>query len=326
MEILPTDVIIPLENITKLCLSIKSKKEPSEKCISKATKGDFCARHSKTKVLWVSTPVKRYPFTRKQKNALHIIYRFWINRGRRNLRKRLGPATFIPEYADNKDDLLTLQLVNTIPLKYRFSYIDSKKHLWIFDLRFLVQLMHYGNDLKNPFSQESFTQDFIQRLQLRVENLRAQKIPILYVEEGELTPDQLWNQKVLDIFLKINSLGYGVNVLWFESMGIREHERFYTNLYNMWVYSLPLTHEQRESLVPGYNSGRYPLFKWPPITIVGRGAELKWWRKQNLGLMGAFLTRGQDKETQGCGALHILTALANSHRLVREAFPWLAEG
>ena len=303
----------------RICLSIKSKKNPLERCASKATTGDFCSRHSKSKVLWADPILK-------QKKTLDIIYRFWINRGRRSIRRELGPLTFIPDEADNQEDLLTLQPVNTIPLKYRFSYIDSKKHLWIFDLRFLVQLMHYGGELKNPFSQESLPQTSIQRLQMRVEKLRAQKIPILYVEEGELTPDQLWNQKVLDIFLKINSLGYGVNVLWFETMGVREHERFYVNLYNMWVYSLPLSVIQREVLVPGHDSGRNPLFKWPPVILVGRGGELKWWRKQNLRLMGAFLMRGQSKDTQGCGALHILTALANSHRQVREAFPWLADG
>lgn len=308
---------------SKICLSIKSKKNPLERCASKASKGDFCARHSNTKIIWTGVVVYK---TKKQKDALIVICGFLVKKFRRFLIKQAGPLTFIPEAADNQEDLLTLESVQSIPLKYRFSYMDSKKHVWMFDLRFLVQLMGHGNDFKNPFSQESLPQTVTQRLHLRAEKLRAQKIPILYVEEGELTPDQVWNQKVLDIFLKINSLGYGVNVLWFDMMNVREHERFYTILFNMWVYTLPLSHMQREILVPGYASGRSPLFRWAPHVIVGRGGDMKWWRKQNLGLMAAFLTRGQDKETQGCGALHILTALANSHRQVREAFPWLAEG
>jgi len=186
-------------------------------------------------------------------------------------------------------------------------------------------MMHYGNELKNPYSQELFSKDIVNSFQRRVEILRAKKIPIVYVEEGELTPDQIWNEKVLDIFLKITALGHGVNVLWYENMDVRTHERFYRYLYDMWMYSLPITREEREILVPGYSSGRTPLFKWAPIEILGKGQGLKWWRKQNLKLISAFLTRGQEKTTQGCGVLYILTALANSHRAVREAFPWLAE-
>jgi hypothetical protein len=139
----------------------------------------------------------------------------------------------------------------------------------------------------------------------------------------ELTPEQVWNQKVLDVFLKLISLGYGVNVLWFETLTIRGHELFYRNLYNLWNITLTLTPEEREVIVPGYMSGRSPLFRWSPYAIIGRVQELKWWRKHNLGLMNAFLSRGQEKDIQGCGALYILTALANSHPHVAEAFPWL---
>jgi len=304
------------------CLSIKSKKDPNSRCEAKATRGDFCARHNKSKIIWTSTPT---PFTHKQKKAANTIYRFWISKGRRILYKSLGPATFVPEIAQNTSDLLTLQPTSTIPLVYRFSYADSKKHVWIFDVRFLIQMMHYGNELKNPYSQELFSKDIVNSFQRRVEILRTKKIPIVYVEEGELTPDQIWNEKVLDIFLKITALGYGVNVLWYENMDVLCHERFYRYLYHMWVYSLPITKEERETLVPGHSSGRTPLFKWIPSEILGKGQGLKWWRKQNLKLIAAFLTRGQEKATQGCGVLYVLTALANSHRAVREAFPWLAE-
>jgi hypothetical protein len=66
------------------------------------------------------------------------------------------------------------------------------------------------------------------------------------------------------------------------------------------------------------------LFKWFPEQVEFRGFELKWWRKQNLALMNAFLSRGQDKDTLGCGALYVLTALAQTHPRAAEAFPWLS--
>lgn len=308
----------------KVCLSIKSKKKPTEKCNAKATKGEFCARHSNSKVLWAaSPPSKKTHLTRKQKQAAEKIYKFWTIYGRLHLRRSMGPCTFVPESAENDTDLLTLQPASEIPLKYRFSYVDSSKHAWIFDIRFFVQIMHYGNEIKNPFNQLPLTQSVIKFFQGRIEILRAQKIPVMYVEEGILTPEQVWNQKVLDIFLKMNSLGYAVNIVWFDLMTVRTHERFYTLLYNLWIHHLRLTDAQKEVMVPGHSSGRAPLFRWVPQVITSRSQELKWWRKQSLSLMRSFLMRGQDSVTQSSNVLTLLTALANCHKLVGEAFPWL---
>jgi len=301
------------------CLSIKSKKNPTDKCLAKAIKGDFCARHAKSKILW--NGAKRVvPFTRKQRLAAEKIYRFWILHGRRKLIKEVG-FIFTPEYANNEKDILTHEDIRSVPLKYRFAYIDSSNHLWLFDLRFFVQLIHYGNEIKNPFSQEILSQEILERLQKKVERLRSQKIPIIYSDGNELTPEQIWNQKVLNVFLKINSLGYGVNVIWFETMQVRNHENFYKILYNLWM-NIP--EEERDRLVPGHDSGRSPLFRWIPQVLLLKSQELKWWRKINLTLMNSFVNRSEDKTMQSSGALYVITALANSHRQVAEAFSWLA--
>lgn len=259
-------------------------------------------------------------FTRKQRLAAEKIYRFWILHGRRKLIKEVG-FIFTPEYANNEKDILTHEDIRSVPLKYRFAYIDSSNHLWLFDLRFFVQLIHYGNEIKNPFSQEILSQEILERLQKRVERLRSQKIPIIYSDGNELTPEQIWNQKVLNVFLKINSLGYGVNVIWFETMQVRNHENFYKILYNLWM-NIP--EEEKDRLVPGHDSGRSPLFRWIPQVLLLKSQELKWWRKINLALMNSFVNRSEDKTMQSSGALYVITALANSHRQVAEAFSWLA--
>ena len=305
-----------------VCLSIKSKKKPTEKCVAKAVKGDFCARHNKSRVLWTPQVIKKPPFTRRQAVASERILRFWIRHGRKRLRKSMGPCTFAVEAAENESDLLTLETVKSIPLTYRFSYIDTN-NAWIFDIRFFIQLLHHGSELKNPFNQTPLTQSVITLLQKRIEILRARKQPIIYLESGVLSPEQIWNQKVLDVFLKMNSLGFPVNMIWFDMMTVITHERFYTHLYNLWNHHLQLSEEQKELMVPGHSSGRAPLFRWTPEILTSGPRELKWWRKLSLNLMKAFLERGQDPITQNSNALTILTSLASCHRYVAEAFPWL---
>ncbi len=346
-----------MESERPRCASIKSKKHPDQRCPNQPKDGtQWCAWHSKSQTLFVAptsgsasptatmmtitvTPkgkrrvstspiVVRSPklsVKKKREAAAQTIQRCWILKGRTSLRKLQGPATFCTDLAHNDKDISTYDSVSTIPLAYRFSYIDVKHHLWLFDIRFLVNLMQYGNELKNPFTQEDIDTQTLIRMQSRTEQLRVMKKPIVYVEEESLTPEQIWNQKVLDVFLKLTSLGFGVNVLWFETLTVRGHELFYTRLYSLWNLQLRLTEEEKERIVPGHSSGRSPLFRWHPSAVTGRGFELKWWRKQNLQLMRAFLQRSDEKETQGCGALYILTALANTHRRCAESFPWLVQ-
>ena len=304
----------------KLCHSIKSKKNPTVRCASKATHGDFCSRHRKSKIQWIA-PKKNYIITRKQSLAISKIYKFWILYGRRKIRKLHGPATFFPEISQNDRDIFNLEPISKIPILYTFSYIDANRHIWTFDLRFLAQLMHYGNELKNPYNQEILPPPTVERLQSLTQNLIRHKIPVLYTETNILTPEQAWNQKVLDVFIKLNSLGYAANLVWFDAMSIRQHHSFYTSLYNLWTHTLGLTHTQKEVLIPAYDSGRAPLFRWTPDGI--RNQELKWWRKNNLNLMNAFLSRGKDRVVQSTGALYVLMSLVSSSGAAAEAFPWL---
>jgi hypothetical protein len=304
----------------KRCISVKSKKNITDQCNYKATRGDFCTRHTTSRIVWTNSPV--YSFTQKKKSARDILYRFWITYGRPYMRRQMGPCTLLPEIAENESDLLTLQPVEEIPFVYRFSYIELN-HAWLFDIRFLIKLMSYGEVLKNPFTQSPLTQEILQIFKNRFEFLRFRGISILYVEDGELSAEQIWNQKVLDVFLKMNSLGFAVNILWFDMMTETTHRRFYKLLFNLWTYHLALSEEQKEIMVPGHSSGRSPLFRWTPeiITVIPQG--IKWWRKQTLTLMKAFLFREQDPITQSSNVITVLTALANCHRHVAEAFPWL---
>ena len=111
-----------------------------------------------------------------------------------------------------------------------------------------------------------------------------------------------------------------MNVIWFETMQVRSHENFYKILYNLWTN---ISEEEKDRLVPGHDSGRSPLFRWIPQVLLLKTQELKWWRKINLMLMNSFVNRSEDKTMQSSGALYVITALANSHRQVAEAFSWL---
>jgi hypothetical protein len=250
------------------CCSIKSKKNANLRCPNVASRGEFCAKHCNSRVLWSSTSKaaetntnvnanakaknktkpKPIPFTKRQKASAEIINKFWKVYGRLALRRRHGPTLFLPSLSHNDRDIYTFDTISTIPMAYHFSFIDEKHHAWTFDMRFLIQLLQYGKKLINPFSQEPISETTIHRLDAMSQNLRKHKLPIVYVHTDELTPEQIWNQKVLDVFLKLTSLGYGVNMLWFETMTVSAHRTFYRKLYDLWNITAGLTPEDKEDL------------------------------------------------------------------------------
>jgi hypothetical protein len=300
-------------------MSIQSKKNPVEKCNNLATKGEFCARHVKSKVKWVAPIVT---LTRSVKVAGMKILR-WLRRYTYPLiYKHHGPAVFSPEICENIHDVYTLEPTATIPMMYRFSYVDEKKHIWMFDIRFFTQGLTYTGQLLNPFTQEAISGKSLECFQNLVASLRKSNKPVLYTDDNILTPEQIWNQKVLDLFLRLSSHGYAVNLSWFDSLTTSGHASLYRHLYNGWMAGT-LTDADRERIVPKYRGAKTSLFRWHPNVICSEQHVLKWWRKQNLYVMNVFLTRSADKSTQGVGAIFILTAFAKIYPSVRESFPWL---
>ena len=301
------------------CIHVKSKKEPEKQCDRLATNGTLCKIHDrcKRKLIWKRPTAM---LTRTQRAAGSKIISFlrkitWLTR-----RKRHGPAYFTPLISNNETDIYTLDSVSTIPLTYRFSYADEKKNVWLFDSRFLMGSMQYERNVINPFTQEEIPPLVLSRLQSLSEFLQRHSLPLLYVTEDTLTPEQRWNQKVLDVFLRIRTHGYGVNVIWFESMNISMHSRFYTRLYDLWNVELLLTEQDKERIVPGHSN---TLFIHHPNRLMYAYHTLKWWMKYNLSVMHILLTASPEKGNRGCGALYILTALAQVNPDVALAYPWL---
>ena len=298
------------------CIHVKSKKDPTKQCEHPITKGQFCSVHHrcKKKTIW-QKPLT--VLTRTQRVAGKKVLSFLRRVTAIPLLRRHGLAYFNPTLASNDTDIYTLDPVTTIPATYRFSYSDGQR-VWMFDSRFLMGLMQYEQQVTNPFTQEEIPATVLTRLQRLSECLQKHSLPLLYVSQT-LTSEQRWNQKVLDVFLRIRVHGYGVNVAWFEGMTVETHRQFYCHLYRLWVIELQLTDQDKERIVPGHKRH----FLLHPNRIAYECHTLKWWMKYTLALMHTLLTASPEKGNQGCGALYILTAFARTLPEVAQVYPWL---
>jgi len=183
--------------------------------------------------------------------------------------------------------------------------------------------MATGFPSQNPYTREELTEAAKARIHARIDWLRSRKYHILHINPDILTAEQIWNQAVLDIFLKIEALGYYVSCDWYHSMNMNNHMTFYKNLYDLWEYRLNLTRAEKENIVPGHMNGSTRLFRFDPSDTILKGKL--WWEKKNLALMEAFITRGQEKDQRKLGAMYVLMALVQASRPAAAALPWILE-
>jgi hypothetical protein len=306
------------------CKNIRSRKHPDTQCQFQAPPGkEFCSRHQKNPRPFAAAPTP--PATRRQTTAAILLQKIWRHRQARRRFSQQGPIACCIELANNETELYTLEPVTAIPLPYRFTYCDQKGHFWAFDIRTLREYMAKGARVKNPYTCDEFPETTMQALNKRVKYLLEKKWALSHVTEDALTPDQLWRQHVLDVFLTIEGLGYLVNCEWFLELSVLDHREFYKFFYNLWHYRLQITQAERDKILPGWRrADRNPFTMRPDeIQILTVGKPQKWWRKRNLHVIQVFVTAAAEKERRSLGALYSLMSLVAVSEAAAEAFPWL---
>jgi hypothetical protein len=211
-----------------------------------------------------------------------------------------------------------------VPRLYFFSFADKRHTIWAFDIRTLSHSMASGFPQQNPYTRDPLPPAALAALHARIEWLRGRKYQILHLNTDLLTPQQIWNQRVLDAFLKIEALGYYASNQWFHALSLLHHEAFYRRMYQLWEWRLGLTPTQKETIVPGHlEAGGNRLFRFPPEAIPLK--EKGWWERTNLGLIEAFVGRAADRESRRLGALYTLMGLVQVSREAARALPWVLE-
>jgi hypothetical protein len=236
-----------------------------------------------------------------------------------------GPAANDSTLAHNETEVYSMDPISKIPPIFFFSYADSKKVIWAFDIRSLSAILSQGQHPSNPYTREPFSPSTLQKLRQRIMYLRRRKYPLVYVVGESLTEEQAWNQKVLDAFMKLESLGYLSSCSWFHAMTLDAHKKFYRKMYQLWNWRLGLSQQDKEGIVPHSMRNSSKLFKWVPDNVCSANHDLTWWQKSNLSLILNFISRSEDKTKQGLGALYCLMGLVQVSEMAAEAYPWILE-
>lgn len=297
-------------NSTKICMNIKSKHYKNIQCPNKVLHGEYCSKHSKN-------PIK---FSSTLNNSASHIQKVWRKYSIRKNYSRQGPARNDYSLANNSTELYSLETLELVPKKFFFSFYDSQKNIWAFDIRTLSYLLSKSKQVLNPYTREIFTSDTIKKIRNRIDWLKSKKYPTMYQDNSSLTSDQIWNQNVLEVFGKMEESGYIVNSDWFHDMDKEDHILFYKKLYDIWYFRADLSIKEKNLIVPGFN-GRNKLFKNFVTEIQDK--EEKYLKKMNLGIIQKLVSSSNDKSQRALGVMYTLMGLSYVSESVAEAFPWI---
>jgi len=292
------------------CMNIKSKHYKNIQCPNKVVLGEYCSKHAKN-------PIR---FSSKLNISANLIQKIWRKYSFRNLFSRQGPARNYYSLANNNTELYSLEPLETIPKIYFFSFHDSNKNIWAFDIRTLSYLVSKSKKVQNPYTRDILTPEILTKIKVRIQWLKHRKYNTIYSDNTSFTSDQIWNQNVLEAFTKMEESGYIVNSDWFHDLEKDDHIKFYRKLYDIWNYRLGLTMKEKNAIVPGFNS-KNKLFKHFPDEINEK--EEKYLKKLNLNIIQKLVSSSTDKTQVSLGVMYVLMGLCYVHNSIADAFPWI---
>jgi hypothetical protein len=310
--------------VVRRCANIKSKKLPDVRCSSAATQGEFCTRHSKNPHRFQEKQSLERTYSLSEIYSAARIQSWWMRLSSSLRLRRQGSLVHIPSLAENTTDMFTLDPVSEIPLLYRWSYKDTKDHRWIFDIRSLSMSSAHGNVLSNPYTREPISGAAEIHFHERCTWLRSKKYCLVQSNGVEMTPEQEHQQKILDVIMKYDALGYHICIGWFEELCVADLSYLYRELWDLWYYRLQLSTEIRNQVVPDWDRQTTLVFKWRPSELRSRH-DLRWWQKISLELLDRFVSSASLKEHRTLGALYGMTALVIVSPTIRDNYPWLVE-
>ena len=302
------------------CKNSKSRANPDVQCPLLATHDDYCSRHYKNPKPFVKPPaISARIYTRSERAAVTKLQAFWRLWGSLKKFACQGPAANCLALSMNDTELYSFEPIQTIPSYYFVSIADERHSIWAFDVRTLVHSMTKGFPSQNPYTRESFLERAKQQIHGRIEWLRKRKYHILHVNTDIVTSEQVWKHKVLDVFLRIESLGYYVNCDWFYRLSLEDHKKFYATLFSLWAWKLQLSQADKERILPVDGA---QIFRFHPDEMPAK--TLTWWQKNTLSLIDTFISKGCTKDDKKMGGMYSLMALVTVSPAAAEALHWLS--
>ena len=218
------------------------------------------------------------------------------------IRRKIIKNKLINKKCNNNEDFYTFELLENIPKKYFYSYIDKGGIRWGFDIRSLEKLFQMG--YSNPYTTEGIPHDIMDDVGNKINELKKKGefedlINIIKRDRRELI-----KQKTVDLFSLIEQSGYTCHVNWFIYLNIRKLKDLYKSLEDILNYRSQLSNEMKRLICPPDAN----IFRTPMIDVMNYNCKED---LQELILNEVIkFTKSEDDSNMKLGFMYFLAAFS----------------
>jgi hypothetical protein len=291
-------------------LSILNTVESNKKSTTKISKEPNKLRKNKIEATQVKFSAENYNNDEVLKKIVKLQKCIKGYLLRKNL-KLHGIASFSRHVLNNDTDFLTYDSIYDIPLKFLYSYKDSKGLYWGFHVATFKELVF--QKMSNPYTtcpiEEYAIHTFENLLKNSVEPIQIQK-------EIIDDPYMKLHQKCIKVFQIMDELKQYTQCEWFLDLDLISYKKLYLEMEDIWNYRIGLSNTEKQRYI---KSG--PIF-----TMKSHLSKIKDRLEIANILLNEFerlVSEGNTDSDKTTAALWILTGLTIVSKKARDALPWL---
>ena len=222
----------------------------------------------------------------------------------------------------NDTDFYTFEEKKNINYNYLFSYSEdnNNQNIYFFDIRsFKLLIDNNPTNIINPYNRKNIPNNIINNYNKLIKYLINKNIEITF-EKDILSEEQLFNQKIINIFQKIDSFGYNTSIEWFTQLSIYSLKKFWANLEDIWNYRSNLNYNQKDNIIQKNKKQPFLKFKY-----INKNININILQDYILDDINIFITSGKNNSFSNIGCLYVLTALSYVSKPCIESMPWLTQ-
>ena len=242
----------------------------------------------------------------------------------RRLNRLKGNGLLKRDLCVNETDFYTLDDVKEIPVSQFFSFTDTDKKTYGFDIISLYNLiLKDGHDTKNPYNRQDIPKDTITNIRnvVRISKILKIHIDIKIKNENVHTPAQRTQMRIIALFQAIDSLGNYSQSQWFSGLDRRLLIRYLRELSDIWMYRAQLTNEVKMQICPPNGDP----FRNTNMNLLMHNMGFTDLQRFCLTVMENLVNSGSSAQWKSLGAYYVLAALTLVNQNAANTLPWLYE-
>lgn len=273
---------------------------------------------------------KEFIYYNKNKETIIKIQSHIRRKYIQNINKLKGIGLF--KNCINETDFYTFEEKKNIQYNYFFSFEESNtnntnnisnvinENIYFFDIRSFKLLINNNPDnVINPYNRKIISKCVIENYKTLMKYLIKKKINTDF-EDDNLSETQIFNQKIIQVFQKMDSFGYNTSIEWFTELSHYSLKKFWANLEDIWNYRSNLSFNDKNNIIQKTLPQPFLKFKY-----INKNINKKELQEYILNDINIFLISGKNHDFCNIGCLYVLTALSIVSKKCIESMPWLSQ-